>query len=80
MSPCFYSASLTVVAEIPSQGVVWTCGLHRKRLTNPPLTWTVGQREEGRRDAERKGGVDGGEHGGEGQTEKVDEGGEKRLK
>ncbi len=66
MSPCFYRASLTVVAEIPSQGVVWTCGLHRKRLTDPLLTWTVGQREEGRRDAKRKGGVDGGKHGGEG--------------
>lgn len=42
--------TLTVVAEIPSQGVVWTCGLHRKRLTDPLLTWTVGQREEGRRE------------------------------
>lgn len=63
---CFYKASLTVVAEIPPQGVVWTCCLHRKRLTDPLLTWTVGQREEGRRDAKRKGGVDKGQHGGEG--------------
>ena len=39
--------------------------MHRKRLTDPFLTWTVGQREEGRRDAKRKRGVDRGEHGGE---------------
>lgn len=55
MSLCFYRASLHVVAEIPSQGVVWTCGLHRKRLTDLLLTWTAGQREEGRRDVVRKG-------------------------
>lgn len=40
---------------------VWS-GLHRKRLTDHLLTWTAGQREEGRRDTKRKGGVDTGKH------------------
>lgn len=51
-------ASLAGVVEIPrtspAGGVVWTCSLHRKRLTGVFLTWTVGQREEGRRDVKRK--------------------------
>lgn len=62
----FCGASLAVTAEIPSQGVVWTCGLHGKRLTARLLTCCTGggQRMVGRRDAEGKGGVDRGKHGG----------------